>query len=67
MEQLLTIYNKGVNMEEQLLTSRELCEKLKISKVTLSRWVNGEGLPAFSRKPMRFLWSEVSVWLKNRR
>jgi predicted DNA-binding transcriptional regulator AlpA len=51
---------------EVLLTKDELAKKLKVSVRSVDVYVQ-EGMPQFSRKPIRFLESECREWIKKRR
>lgn len=51
-------------MDEELITTTELCEWLKIAKSTASRWRN-EGMPYIGKsRSLRYKKSEVLKWLK---
>ena len=54
-------------MEEELITTQQLCEWLKVSKATASNWRN-EGLPCYgSNRTFRYKKSEVLQWLSEKR
>jgi hypothetical protein len=59
---------------EKLLTTKDLRERMQISKNTLTNLVN-EGLPSLrmgassqgdGRGTYRFVWTDVIVWLRDR-
>jgi len=51
-------------MEEELLTTIELCEWLKIGRATAWRW-RGKGMPYIGRgKSLRYRKSDVVKWLE---
>lgn len=51
--------------EPELITTPELCEWLRVSKSTVSRWRN-EGLPHYGKtRAYRYKKSEVLSWLDN--
>lgn len=53
-------------MEEELITTKELCEWLKIAKSTASKW-RGEGLPYIGKeRSYRYTKSEVLKWLEEK-
>ena len=50
-------------MDEELITTKELCEWLKIAKSTASRWRN-EGMPYIGKSSaLRYKKSELLKWL----
>jgi len=51
---------------EELLTKQELAERLKINVRTVDLYVF-EGMPQFSKKPIRFLESKCREWIQARR
>ena len=52
-------------MEEGLITTKELCEWLRISNQTASRW-RQEGMPYHGKgKSLRYYKSEVEKWLES--
>ena len=51
-------------MEERLLTERQLCEWLQITRATAWRW-RKEGMPCIKHgKSIRFEKDEILKWLK---
>lgn len=51
--------------EEGFITTPELCEWLRVSKSTVSRW-RGSGLPHYGKtKAFRYRKSEVLNWLES--
>lgn len=57
----------GIEAGEKLLTAEDLAPLFQVSKHQILRWYHGEGLPgkAFSRKCVRFRWSDVARWIEN--
>jgi predicted DNA-binding transcriptional regulator AlpA len=56
-----------MNSEEQLISTAELCEWLKIVKSTVNRW-RGEGLPHIGKeRTYRYKKSEVLKWLEEQK
>jgi excisionase family DNA binding protein len=54
-------------MEEKLLTEKELCQWLQISRPTAWRW-RKEGMPFIkANKSIRFNKADVLKWLKSQR
>lgn len=54
-------------MEENFLTTSELCEWLRISHTTAGRW-RKEGMPYFGQgKSLRYEKSKVIEWLERRK
>ncbi len=54
-------------MESDLLTTRDIEQRLQISRVTIYRLIRDEGLPAIRvGSQWRFPSSAVEAWLKNR-
>ena len=51
---------------EEMITGKELAEKMKVTRQAVALWVNN-GCPYETRIPLRFLWSDVKEWLKNRK
>ncbi|KGG81091.1 hypothetical protein Y919_02755 [Caloranaerobacter azorensis H53214] len=50
--------------EEELITTKELCDWLKISKATASRW-RKQGMPYHGKdRSLRYKKSEVIKWLE---
>ncbi|MCT4664837.1 MAG: helix-turn-helix domain-containing protein [Flavobacteriales bacterium] len=50
-------------MDEELITTKELCEWLKISKATASNW-RKQGMPYYGKaRSLRYKKSEVNKWL----
>jgi excisionase family DNA binding protein len=50
-------------MEEGLITTKELCEWLRISKATVSNW-RKQGLPYYGKdRSLRYKKSEIMEWL----
>lgn len=53
--------------EEEYITTPELCEWLKISKATVSRWRN-EGMPCTGKvRSYRYKKTEVLQWLEKQK
>lgn len=53
-------------MAEELITTKELCEWLKISKATASNW-RKQGMPYYGKdRSLRYKKSEVQKWLKEK-
>lgn len=51
-------------MQEELITTKELCEWLKISKATASNW-RKQGMPYYGKdRSLRYRKSEVEKWMK---
>lgn len=51
--------------EPEFITTPELCDWLRVSKSTVSRWRN-EGLPHYGKtRAYRYKKSEVLSWLSN--
>lgn len=51
-------------MEEQFITTKELCDWLKISNATAMRWRN-QGMPYIGKgRSLRYLKSEIEKWMK---
>ncbi len=51
-------------MEEKLVTTTELCDWLRISGATASRW-RAQGMPHYGKtRAYRYKKSEVMEWLK---
>lgn len=51
-------------MDKELITTPELCEWLKISKATASRW-RSTGMPFYGKgRTLRYEKEEVLKWLK---
>lgn len=51
-------------MQEELITTKELCEWLKISKATASNW-RKQGMPYHGKdRSLRYKKSEVEKWMK---
>lgn len=51
-------------MEEELITTKELCKWLKISRSTASNW-RKQGMPYYGKdRSLRYKRSEVQNWLK---
>lgn len=48
-----------------LLTTKELSNKLKVTRQAISLWVK-QGMPYETRRPLRFNWEDVKDWLNNR-
>ena len=61
------VHKKGDKMEK-LLTTKELCEMLKVSRITIQMWIK-EGLPVEIKtgKTHRFKYEPVREWLNNKR
>lgn len=54
-------------MEEEFITTKELCEWLKISKSTASNW-RKQGMPYYGKdRSLRYKKSEVNRWLDMQR
>jgi predicted site-specific integrase-resolvase len=54
-------------MEQDLITTTELCKWLRISKATASRW-RKEGLPYTGReRSLRYSKKEVQEWLEKQK
>ncbi len=54
-------------MEENLITTPELCEWLNISKATASRW-RSSGMPFYGKgRTLRYKKSEILKWLKEQK
>ena len=54
-------------MDQELLTTKELCEWLRISKATASRW-RQEGMPYIGReRSLRYSKEKVQEWLENQK
>lgn len=52
-------------MEEDLITTKELCEWLKISKATASNW-RKQGMPYYGKsRSLRYKKTEVQKWLND--
>lgn len=52
---------------EKILTEKEVCELLKISRATLWRWQRDGKFPkrrSFGPKSPRWLYSEIDRWVK---
>lgn len=49
-------------MEKELLTTKELCDLLKVSRATVSLWVK-EGMPYFTKNPYRYIFNDVVEWI----
>jgi len=55
-----------VNIIAEWITEKELCEWLKIQRVTAYRW-RKEGMPYIGqRKSIRYNKEEVETWFKSR-
>jgi len=55
----------GVKCLEKMLTAKEMCEWLGITRVTLKKWCE-KGLPFYrADKLLRFDAKEVKGWLRN--
>lgn len=53
-------------MDEELITTTELCEWLKVAKSTVSNW-RRQGLPHIGKaRAYRYKRSEVLKWLEER-
>lgn len=53
-------------MQDKLLTTDELCERLQVGRTTVWRW-RKEGLPCIKYgNSVRFDWEEVLKWLKQK-
>lgn len=51
-------------MEEELLTTKDLCEWIKVAKSTITRWRRA-GMPYYGKtRAYRYKKSEVLEWLK---
>ena len=51
---------------EPWVTSDEICEHLRISPNTLTRWISGRGLPHHRvGRSLRFRIAEVDVWIQS--
>jgi predicted site-specific integrase-resolvase len=54
-------------MEEQLITTPELCDWLRITRQTASRW-RQEGMPYYGKaRSLRYDKEEVKKWLEEQR
>ena len=54
-------------MEEKLITTKELCEWLRISNQTASRW-RQEGMPYHGKgKSLRYYKTEIEKWLEEQK
>lgn len=54
-------------MKDEILTTRELCEWLKVGRSTVLNW-RRQGLPYFGQgKSLRYKKSEVLEWLELRK
>jgi len=48
-----------------LLTSKEVCERLQIHRITLYRWITDNGFPAHKiMGRWRFDWDDVQNWIE---
>lgn len=50
---------------KELLTAEELASILKVSKETIYQYVQ-QGIPTYSRKPLRFIAEDCLEWIRNR-
>lgn len=56
-----------ITAEEELITTPQLCEWLKISKATASRW-RVQGMPYIGKeRSLRYKKSEVLKWLDSQK
>ena len=53
--------------QEELLTMKELSEYLKVSRITINKWI-AEGMPreVYGKRVIRYKLSEVLEWLSQR-
>lgn len=68
LAQKLSATQEGIETGEKLLTADDLAILFQVSKHQILRWYHGEGLPGktFSRKCVRFQWSDVARWIESR-
>ena len=52
--------------KEKLLTPKELADIFSVEIRTIYKYVR-EGIPTFSKKPLRFIESQCRNWIKERR
>jgi predicted site-specific integrase-resolvase len=64
---VIQIEPKGLIRSEELMTTKELCEWLKISKATASNW-RKQGMPYTGKdRSLRYAKSEVQQWLDSQK
>ena len=49
-------------MEKELLTAKEICKRLKVTRQALSQWV-AKGCPYVTKNPYRYDFEEVVKWI----
>jgi len=52
-------------MCKDLLTTKELCDRLKVTRQAISLWVR-TGCPVEIKYPRRYDWEKVKTWLNDR-
>lgn len=53
---------------EELITTKELCEWLKIGRTTANRWKNDNGMPYIGMgRTLRYKKSDVLKWLEDQK
>jgi excisionase family DNA binding protein len=52
---------------DKMLTAKEVCEWLGISRVTLKSWCDNKGMPFYKAgKLLRFDPDEIKEWMRNK-
>ena len=55
---------EGDGLQEELITTKELCEWLKISKATASNW-RKQGMPYYGKdRSLRYRKTEIERWMR---
>jgi predicted DNA-binding transcriptional regulator AlpA len=55
--------------KEELMTATEVCERLRISRMSLHNWRKKDGFPEPMKGPgkngtLRWHWSDIQAWLR---